>query len=112
MAGGIDFEAGTFPSTCAASTSLTMTTTASADLYNPATTATGAFAATGSLNQARGGQAFGLEGSTNVPATSLQAIVVGGECAAGISASYVIGTAAAASSCDANAGDGLFRNIR
>ena len=93
MAGGIDFEAGTFPSTCVASTSLTMTTTASADLYNP--TATDAFAATGSLNQARGGHAFGLEGSTNVPPTSLQAIVVGGECAVGTSASYVIGTAAA-----------------
>ena len=100
LAGGIDFEAGTFPSTCVASTSLTMTTTASADLYNPATDA---FAATGSLNQARGGHAFGLEGSTNVPPTSLQAIVVGGECAVGTSAAYVIGTAAAASSCDANA---------
>jgi hypothetical protein len=100
LAGGIDFEAGTFPSTCVASTSLTMTTTASADLYNPATDA---FAATGSLNQARGGHAFGLQGSTNVPPTSLQAIVVGGECAVGTTATYVIGTAAAASSCDANA---------
>jgi len=100
MAGGIDFEAGSFPSTCVASTSLTMTTTASADLYDPATDA---FAATGSLNQARGAQAFGLEGSNSSPATSLQAIVVGGECAAGTSAAYVVGTAAAASSCDANA---------
>src|SRR6202035_1162961 len=61
MAGGIDFEGGTFPTTCAASAALTQTTTASADLFVPASTTTGAFQATGSLNQARGGQGFGFE---------------------------------------------------
>jgi hypothetical protein len=94
IAGGIDFEDGMFPSTCAASTSLTQSATASADLYN------GSFGATGSLNQARGGQGFGLEGAS--PA-SLEPIVIGGECATGTAASYIVGTAAAASSCDADA---------
>ena len=102
LAGGIDFEAGTFPSTCVAGTSLTQTTTASADLFNPATTATGAFAATGSLNQARGGQGFGVIGAfLNDPL--FEPLVVGGECSIGTAASYIIGTSAAASSCDVNA---------
>jgi hypothetical protein len=106
LAGGIDFEAGTVPSTCVASTSLTLTATASTDLFNPATTATGAFTATGSLNQARGGQGFGLEGvfpSDGAPPTNPDVLVVGGECTVGTAASYVIGTAAAASRCGANA---------
>ena len=106
IAGGIDFEAGTFPSSCVASTSLTQTTTASADLFNPASTASGAFAATGSLNQARGGQGFGLEGlfpSDGAPPATVDGIVVGGECAVGTAASYIIGTAAATSSCGADA---------
>ncbi|MGO9454499.1 MAG: hypothetical protein ACLQDV_26140 [Candidatus Binataceae bacterium] len=103
IAGGIDFEAGTFPSTCVASTSLTQTTTASADLYNPAATTTGAFAATGSLNQARGGQGFGIIGLVTTPSNPGDVLTVGGECANGTAASYVIGTDLAASGYGANA---------
>jgi hypothetical protein len=101
LAGGVDFEAGAFPSTCVAGTSLTQTTTASADLFNPATTAAGAFAATGSLNQARGGQGFGIIGAF-LKDPLFEPLVVGGECSVGTAASYLIGTSAALS-CDVNA---------
>jgi hypothetical protein len=54
---------------------------------------------TGALNQARGGHGFGLEGAF----PNGEALVVGGECTVGSASSYIIGTAAAASNCGANA---------
>ena len=63
LPGGVDVEAGTFPSTCTATTSLKQGATAETDLYAPDTGTGGTFTATGSLNAAREGAGQGVLGT-------------------------------------------------
>jgi hypothetical protein len=90
LPGGVDVEAGTEPSTCAAILALKQGATAETDLYDPATGTGGTFTATGSLNQAREGQAQGVigagtdatdilaaGGACTIASPSLQSIVIG-----------------------------------
>ena len=90
LPGGVDVEAGTQPSTCVAITNLKQGATAETDLYDPTTGAGGTFTATGSLNQAREGQAQGeigagtdvtdvlaAGGACTTTSPSLQSIVIG-----------------------------------
>ncbi len=62
LPGGVDVEAGTYPSTCAIATGIKQGATAETDLYDPGTGTGGTFTATGSLNQAREGPAQGQIG--------------------------------------------------
>ena len=94
IVGGIDIEAGTFPSTCVALTSLKQTTTKNVDIFDPGTGAEGTFSATTSMNQSRGGMGAGFIG---VGTNNGDFIVMGGECANGHLSSWVVGTAAAGS---------------
>jgi hypothetical protein len=98
-AGGIDAETtngtpGTpnFPA-CEPATNIAQTTTTKTDLFDPTTTA---FTATGALNQARGGYAFGI---LNAGSNAGDLAVFGGECAMGTLASQPIGTSGAATLC-------------
>ena len=104
LAGGVDVEAGTWPSTtytgCVITTAgLKQAATAETDLYDPMTGTGGTFAATGSLTQAREGQVQAELGGTGAEAGDI--IAIGGACTksptnANLS-SWVIGTDAAAS---------------
>jgi hypothetical protein len=100
LAGGVDVEAGTLPSTCVNTTaSLKQAATAETDLYDPMTGTGGTFAATGSLTQAREGQVQAELGGTGP--NPFDIIAIGGACTksptnANLS-SWVIGTDAAAS---------------
>jgi hypothetical protein len=108
LAGGVDVEAGTSPSTCVPTTGLVQTATAETDLYDPMTGTGGTFAATGSLTQAREGQVQAELGGTGAEAGDI--IAIGGACTNKSTpnlSSWVIGTSAAAAitACDsANAG--------
>jgi hypothetical protein len=98
LAGGVDVEAGTFPSTCVNTTAgLKQAATAETDLYDPMTGTGGTFTATGSLNQAREGQVQAELGGTN-SATETDIIAIGGACTKPTPnlSSWVIGTSAAA----------------
>ena len=77
LPGGVDVEAGTFPSTCVGVTNLKQAAQSETDLYDPATGVGGTFTATGSLNQAREGQGQGVIGA-GTDATDL--LVIGGAC--------------------------------
>ena len=96
--GGVDVEAGTFPSTCVGVANLKQGATAETDLYDPATGVGGTFTATGSLNQAREGQGQGVIGA-GTDVTDLLAI--GGACTTPSPSlqSVTIGTAQAATTC-------------
>jgi hypothetical protein len=100
FAGGIDAETtnGTTPNfpVCEPVTNIHQTTQTATDLYDPTTTA---FAATGALNQSRGGYGFGI---INAGSHAGDLVVIGGECAAGSLASWPIGSSTA-TACDANA---------
>lgn len=106
LAGGVDVEAGTFPSTCVNVTAgLKQAATAETDLYDPMAGAGGTFTATGSLTQAREGQ---VQAEVEV-AGAADMIAIGGACTKPTPnlSSWVIGTSAAASlfACNsANAG--------
>jgi hypothetical protein len=93
--GGVDVEAGTFPSTCAATLGIKQSATKEVDLYDPGTGVGGTFTATGSLNQAREGAGQGVLG-TGTDMTDV--LVIGGACTTTIPSlqSFVIGTAGAA----------------
>ena len=94
--GGVDVEAGTAPSTCAATTQLKQTATAETDLYAPDTGTGGTFTATGSLNAAREGEGVGVLG-TGTDETDV--IAIGGACTNGSLQSVVIGSAQATTTC-------------
>jgi len=98
LPGGVDVEAGTFPSTCAATTNLKQGATAETDLYAPDTGTGGTFTATGSLNAAREGAGQGVIGSGT---DETDVIVIGGACTTPTPSlqSVVIGTAQANSTC-------------
>ena len=96
--GGVDVEAGTFPSTCAAVTGIKQAAQSETDLYDPGTEVGGTFSATGSLNQAREGQGQGVLGSgTDVT----DVLVIGGACTTPTPSlqSVTIGTSQAATTC-------------
>ena len=78
LPGGVDVEAGTEPSTCSAITNLKQAAQSETDLYDPTTGAGGTFSATGSLNQAREGQAQGVIGGVSADATDV--LAAGGAC--------------------------------
>jgi len=90
LPGGVDVEAGTMPSTCAATTQIKQGAQSETDLYDPTVGAGGTFTATGSLNQAREGQAqevigagadvtdiLAAGGACTTPTPSLQSAVIG-----------------------------------
>ena len=95
LPGGVDVEAGTFPSTCVGTTLLKQTAQKETDLYDPMNdpSAGGTFTATGSLTQAREGAAQGELGGTNSE-TETDVIVIGGACTESTANldSFVIGT--------------------
>ena len=101
LPGGVDVEAGTFPSTCVGTTLLKQTAQKETDLYDPATGTGGTFSATGSLNQAREGAAEAELGGASADASDV--IVIGGACTESTANldSFVIGTsqAGAAGAC-------------
>ncbi len=105
LPGGVDVEAGTFPSTCAAITQIKQGATPLTDLYDPGTGAEGTFSATGSLNQAREGQGQGIIGA-GIDATDL--LVAGGACTTATPSlqSVTIGTSQAATTCSNTGGSG------
>jgi len=98
LPGGVDVEAGTFPSTCVGTTLLKQTAEKETDLYDAMTdpSAGGTFSATGSLTQAREGAAQAELGGTN-PDTETDIIVIGGACTESTANldSFVIGTSTA-----------------
>jgi hypothetical protein len=97
LAGGVDVEAGTFPSTCVNTTAgLKQAATAKTDLYDPMTGTGGTFTATGSLTQAREGQVQAELGGTGAEAGDI--IAIGGACTKPTPnlSSWVIGTSTAA----------------
>jgi hypothetical protein len=98
LPGGVDVEAGTFPSTCVGVANLKQAAQSETDLYDPATGVGGTFTATGSLNQAREGQGQGEIGA-GTDVTDLLAI--GGACTTPTPSlqSVTIGTAQAATTC-------------
>ena len=101
LPGGVDVEAGTFPSTCAAITALKQTALKQTDLYAPDTGTGGTFSATGLLNQAREGQAQGILGAGT---DSTDLLVIGGACTGTPPSlkSWVIGTAGASAATACN----------
>jgi hypothetical protein len=105
LPGGVDVEAGTFPSTCTAVTGLHQGATAETDLYDPATGTGGTFSATGSLNQAREGQAQGQIGAGSDLGDIL---IAGGACTTTSPSlqSVVIGSSAAGTTCANTDGTG------
>jgi hypothetical protein len=101
LPGGVDVEAGTFPSTCAALTTLVQNAQSETDLYEPGTGTGGTFvASTGSLKQAREGASQGILGAGT---DSTLMLAGGGACTNGTLASAPIGTATSATLCDAAA---------
>ncbi|MGA9723019.1 MAG: choice-of-anchor D domain-containing protein [Candidatus Binatus sp.] len=96
--GGVDVEAGTFPSTCVLVTSLKQNAQTETDLYAPDTGTGGTFTATGSLNQGR--EAEGLAELVNGN-DSTDVIVIGGACTQPSPSleSAVIGTSQATTTC-------------
>ena len=98
LPGGVDVEAGTFPSTCALVPTIKQGAQSETDLYDPATGTGGTFTATGSLNQAREGQGQGVIGA-GTDVTDL--LVIGGACTTPSPSlqSVPIGTAQAATTC-------------
>ena len=98
LPGGVDVEAGTSPSTCAATTGIKQAAQSEVDLYAPDTGTGGTFTATGSLNQAREGQGQGVLGA-GTDETDL--LVIGGACTTPTPSlqSVVIGSSAATITC-------------
>ncbi len=98
LPGGVDVEAGTQPSTCSAITNLKQGATAETDLYDPTTGAGGTFTATGSLNQAREGQA---QGQIGAGADATDVLAAGGACTSASPSlqSIVIGSGSSTLSC-------------
>ena len=99
LPGGVDVEAGTEPSTCSAITNLKQAAQSETDLYDPTTGAGGTFSATGSLNQAREGQAQGVIGGVSADATDV--LAAGGACTSASPSlqSIVIGSGSNTLSC-------------
>ncbi len=98
LPGGVDVEAGTFPSTCSGVTGIKQGATAETDLYDPTAGVGGTFTATGSLNQAREGQG---EGEIGAGSDVTELLVVGGACTTASPSlqSVTIGTSQAATTC-------------
>jgi hypothetical protein len=98
LPGGLDLEAGTLPSSCVGSGSLTQAAQNATDLYDPGIGTGGAFSTTGSLNQQRQGQSQGM--IVAGPDTT-DVLVVGGACTTATPGvqSAVIGTSQAALTC-------------
>ena len=105
LPGGFDVEAGMLPSSCVGTGSSTQAAQNATDLYDPNGGTGGAFSATGSLNQARGGHSQGML-AAGPDATDM--IVIGGACSTAAPSPQlaVIGTAQATLTCgSANAQD-------
>jgi Kelch motif len=108
LPGGVNVEVGTYPSTCAAVTSLKQTATTETDLYAPDTGTGGTFSATGSLNQAREGTAQGVliagthEGDI---------LVAGGACTNGTLESAPIGTSEAETLCGSTSAENDYSEL-
>ncbi len=98
LPGGFDLEAGMMPSSCVATGSLTQAAQNATDLYDPNGGTGGAFSATGSLNQPRGGQSQGMI-AAGLDATGV--LVAGGACTTATPSVQlaVIGTPQAALTC-------------
>jgi len=98
LPGGVDVEAGTFPSTCVADTSIKQGATSETDLYNPDSGTNGTFTATGSLNQPREGQGQAIIG---LGTDETDVLAIGGACTTPTPSlqSVTIGTAQAATTC-------------
>jgi len=98
LPGGVDVEAGTQPSTCAATTAIKQAALGETDLYDPTTGAGGTFTATGTLNQPREGQA---QAELTAGGDITDILIAGGACTTLTPSlqSVVIGTAAADSTC-------------
>ncbi len=100
LPGGVDVEAGTSPSTCAATTGIKQAAEAETDLYNPSTNSftSSSSLATGNLNQAREGNGIGVIG-TGTDETDV--IVIGGACTTPSPSlqSVVIGSTQATTTC-------------
>jgi hypothetical protein len=98
LPGGVDVEAGTLPSTCAAVTGIKQGAESETDLYDPGTGTGGTFTATASLNQAREGQG---EGEIGAGTDSTELLVIGGACTTPTPSlqSVTIGTSGATTTC-------------
>ena len=98
LPGGLDLEAGTLPSSCVGSGSLTQGAQNATDLYDPGIGTGGAFSATGSLNQPRQGQ---IQGMIVDGPDATDMLVLGGACTTATPGvqSAVIGTSQAALTC-------------
>jgi hypothetical protein len=98
LPGGVDVEAGTFPSTCTASTGIKQSAQSETDLYAPDTGTGGTFTATGSLNAAREGAGQGVIGTGT---DETEVIVIGGACTTPTPSlqSVVIGSSGATTTC-------------
>jgi hypothetical protein len=98
LPGGVDVEAGTFPSTCAATTGIKQGAQSETDLYNPGIGTGGTFSATGALNQAREGAGQGVIGTGT---DETEVIVIGGACTTPSPSlqSVVIGSSQATTTC-------------
>jgi hypothetical protein len=98
LPGGVDVEAGTLPSTCAATTGLKQAAQSETDLYAPDTGTGGTFTATGSLNAAREGAGQGVIGAGN---DATDVLVIGGACTTPTPSlqSVVIGSSQATTTC-------------
>jgi hypothetical protein len=98
LPGGVDVEAGTTPSTCAATTNLKQAAQSEVDLFAPDTGTGGTFTATGPLNQAREGQGQGVLGAGT---DETEVMVIGGACTTPSPSlqSVVIGSSAATVTC-------------
>jgi hypothetical protein len=98
LPGGLDLEAGTLPSNCVGTGTLTQAAQNATDLYDPNGGTGGAFSATGSLNQPRQGQSQGM---IEAGPDATDVLVVGGACTTAMPGvqSAVIGTSQAALTC-------------
>jgi hypothetical protein len=109
LPGGVDVEAGTFPSTCVGLTSLVQNAQSKTDLYEPGTGSGGTFvASTGALNQAREGASQGVIGAgTN----ETLILLGGGACTNGSLESAPIGTSEASTLCGAASAETDFSEL-
>jgi hypothetical protein len=98
LPGGVDVEAGTFPSICVGIANLKQRASAETDLYDPGTGAVGTFTSTGSLNQAREGAGQGVIG---VGTDVTDVLIIGGACTTPTPSlqSVVIGSSGATTTC-------------
>ncbi len=110
LPGGVDVEAGTFPSTCSSTVQIKQAAQSETDLYAPDTETGGTFNATGSLNQSREGPGQDVIG-TGTDETDL--IVIGGACTTATPSlqSVPIGTSQAATTCGSTSAENDYSEL-